>query len=87
MIEVTQGMRKRYRILLLASLVVAFIVPFGFAFSLDSAPIATQFVYGKMMPGGVAPPRLPWAMPDAAKLFGAGALLFGLAAMVRKETN
>ena len=87
MIEVTQGMRKRYRILLLASLVVAFIVPFGFAFSLDSAPIATQFVYSNMLPGAIAAPTFPWAMPDAAKLFGAGTLLFGLAAVVRKTTR
>ena len=77
-------MRKRYRVLLLAALVAALVVPVGFALSLDASPIATQFVHAAT----VTPPSLSWwTMPDAAKLFGVGTLLFGLAAFVRKTTN
>jgi hypothetical protein len=72
-------MRKRYRVLLLAALGAALVVPVGFALSLDSTPIATQFVHAG------TPAALPWwTMPDAAKLLGVGTLLFGLAAAVRK---
>jgi hypothetical protein len=78
-------MRKRYRVLLLAALVAAFVVPFGFALSVDT-PVATQLVYGGLLPGAVAPPAIPWTMPDAAKLLGVGTLLFGLAAAVRKTS-
>ena len=81
-------MRKRYRVLLLAALVAAFVVPVGFALSLDSAPVATQIVRA-----GVAPHVLPswsllpsWSMPDSAKLFVVGSVLFGLAAAVRKAS-
>lgn len=77
-------MRKRYRVLLLAALVAAFVVPVGFALSLDTAPIATQFISTAMFPGASPAPLVPRAMPDAAKLFGVGTLLFGLAAAVRK---
>ena len=78
-------MRKRYRVLLLAAL-TALVVPVGFALSLDSSPVATQLVYTGMLPGAVAAPALPWTMPDSAKLFGVGTLLFGLAAAVRKAS-
>ena len=80
-------MRKRYRVLLLAALVAALVVPFGFALSVDSAPVATV-VHAGLLPGAVPAPALPWTlpptMPDAAKLLGVGTLLFGLAAAVRK---
>ena len=78
-------MRKRYRVLFFA-LLAALVVPVGFALSLDSAPVATQFVHAAMLPGAVAPPALPWTwtVPDAAKLLGVGTMLFGLAAAVRK---
>lgn len=79
-------MRKRYRVLLFAALVAALGVPVGFALSLDSTPVATQFISTAMLPGAIPAPALPWAMPDAAKLFGVGTLLFGLAAAVRKTT-
>jgi hypothetical protein len=79
-------MRKRYRILLLAALVAALIVPVGFALSLDTAPLATQFVHSAMLPGAVPAPALPWTMPDAAKLLGVGTLLFGLAAAIRRTS-
>jgi hypothetical protein len=82
-------MRKRYRVLLLAALVAAFVVPVGFALSLDSAPVATQIV----LAGVVAPKVLPswsfvpsWSMPDSAKLLFVGTVLFGLAAAVRKTS-
>jgi hypothetical protein len=74
-------MRKRYRVLLLAALVAALVVPVGFALSLDSTPVATQFVHS----GVSMPVTLPsWSMPDAAKLFFVGTVLFGLAAAVRR---
>jgi hypothetical protein len=81
-------MRKRYRVLLLAALVAAFVVPVGFALSLDSVPVATQIVRA----GVVAPKVFPswslpsWSMPDSAKLLFVGTVLFGLAAAVRKTS-
>ena len=74
-------MRKRYRVLLLAALVAALVVPVGFALSLDSTPIATQFVHAGV---GTTASLQWWTMPDAAKLLGIGTLLFGLAAAVRR---
>ena len=78
-------MRKRYRVLLLAVLVAALVVPVGFALSVDSTPVATV-VHTGLLPSAVPAPALPWTMPvpDAAKLLGVGTLLFGLAAAVRK---
>ena len=77
-------MRKRYRVLMLAALVAALGVPVGFALSLEGAPVTTQFISTAMLPGAIPAPALPWTMPDSAKLFGVGAMLFGLAAAVRK---
>lgn len=85
-LEVLNGMRKRYRVLLLAALVAALVVPVGFALSLDTPPVATQFIHTGLVPGAVAPTAIPWTMPDAAKLLGVGTLLFGLAAAVRRTT-
>ena len=79
-------MRKRYRVLWLAALVAALVVPIGFALSLDTTPIATQFVHAAMLPGAVPAPFVAWTMPDAAKLFSVGALLLCLAAAVRKRS-
>lgn len=75
-------MRKRYRVLLLAALVAALVVPVGFALSLDSTSVATVVHSGVVMPSALP----SWAMPDAAKLFFVGSLLFGLAAVVRKAS-
>jgi hypothetical protein len=76
-------MRKRYRVLLFAALVAALVVPVGFALSLDATPVATQFAHS----GVSMPAALPsWSMPDAAKLFFVGTVLFGLAAAVRKAS-
>ena len=77
-------MRKRYRVLFLASFVGAFVVPVGFALSVDTAPVATQLLHPGLVPGAVAPPPIPRTMPDAARLFGLGTLLLGLAAAVKK---
>jgi hypothetical protein len=80
-------MRKRYRVLLLAALVAALIVPVGFALSLDSTPVATQLIYSGMLPGAVAAPAVPWTMPASAKLLIVGTMLFGLAAAVKNTTR
>jgi len=76
-------MRKRYRVLLLAALVAALVVPVGFALSIDSTPMTSRFAHPV-----VAAPRVlpPWSMTDAAKLFFVGTVLFGLAAAVRKAS-
>jgi hypothetical protein len=81
-------MRKRYRVLFIAALVAALVVPVGFALSIDSTPLATQLVvvHPGMLPGAVAAPTLPWTMPGSAKLLVVGTLLFGLAAAVRKTS-
>ena len=79
-------MRKRYRVLLLAALVAAFVVPVGFALSLDTTPVATQLIHTATGARRGPAPALPWTMPDAAKLLGVGTLLFGLAAAVKKTT-
>jgi hypothetical protein len=76
-------MRKRYRVLFLVSLVAALVVPVGFALSLDSNPATSDFVRSAVE----SPALLPsWSMPDAVKLFLVGAVLFGLAAVVRKAS-
>jgi hypothetical protein len=92
-------MRKRYRVLLLAAIVAAFIVPVGFALSLESsATTATYARYVAPAPVAhaavVAPALMPARqstarsstdpVPDGAKLFAVGTVLVGLAAAVRK---
>ena len=69
-----------------AALVIALIVPVGFALSLDSKPAVTLVSYSRARASETAAPGLPWSLPDAAKLLGVGTLLFGLAAAVRKTT-
>ena len=71
-------MRKRYRVLVLAALAAALVVPVGFALSLE-APLRVSA--GSEM---VARAPLFESVPDGAKLFVAGAALVGLAAFVRK---
>jgi len=66
-------------------MVGALVVPVGFALSLESVPVATQLVHPGLLPGATAPPALPGAMPDAAKLLGVGTLLIGLAAAVKRS--
>lgn len=70
-------MRKRYRVLILAALVAALVVPVGFALSLESpVPTRSSDVVTRQL-------FLP-ELPDTAKLFIVGSLLIGLAAFVRK---
>ena len=87
-LEVTPTvMRKRYRVPLLAALVAAFVVPVGFALSLDSTPVATQIVRVGVVSPKVFPSWSAWpSIPDSAKLFVVGTILFGLAAAVRKTS-
>jgi hypothetical protein len=94
-------MRKRIRILLLASLVAAIVVPVGFALSLPSSQRAVSATHGvvpiaQITQIGVsgaplvastsaAVTALP-PVPEGAKLLVIGTALFGLAA-VMKRTN
>jgi hypothetical protein len=81
-------MRKRFRVLLLAAVVAAFIVPVGFALSLDPAPHARTNAAGvvpvMLVAGNSSLSSLLGPIPDAAKLLLVGTTLFGLAAAVRK---
>lgn len=87
-------MRKRYRILLIAAVIAAVAVPLGFALSSESAPIAAPLIHTSVATAVITEPVLvaptPAAqsflqtVPDAAKLFGIGTALFGLAAALRK---
>jgi hypothetical protein len=93
-----QSMRKRYRVLLLAAIVAAFIVPVGFALSLESGAAAPRIRYGAPVPvthavvsapaliaaPPAAAPAIPNVIPDGAKLFVAGTVLVGLAAIFRR---
>jgi hypothetical protein len=93
-------MRKRYRVLLLAAIVAAFIVPVGFALSLESgaatpsvrysaaaAPAAHTLVSAPVVHSVYRPAPESSSdreMREGAKLFAVGAVLFGLAAVVRR---
>ena len=72
-------MRKRYRVLILAILVVALAVPVGFALSLEAPSTQARASSNTLLPA-----TLP-QLPDAAKLLLVGTTLFGLAAFVRKS--
>ena len=71
-------MRKRYRVLVLAALAAALVVPVGFALSLE-APVPVHAASDAIVGSGVID-----STPDGAKLLLVGATLFGLAAFVRK---
>ena len=91
-------MRKRYRVLILAALVAALVVPVGYALSIDSRPKPTHARYDMVPAANVhvvaAPVMMPHVanttpeilspMSDATKLLCIGTVLFGLAAAVRK---
>ena len=91
-------MRKRYRVLLLAAIVAALIVPVGFALSLESTPLAartrsTEAVAASTTTATMLPlvrtqaptvADLIKPVPDGAKLFFVGTFLFGLAAVLRR---
>ena len=95
-------MRKRYRVLLLAAIVAALIVPVGFALSLESDPGRTSSyphaanATAKSTPvstfvlmrtsnsrfGSILP-----TLPEGARLFFVGTVLFGLAAVMRRHNT
>ena len=91
--------RKRYRILVLAALVAAVIVPLGFALSLDSnsdvvaAPAvgsigivaASAKTYALTFPPAAQPSTSLPQMPDGLKLLFVGSALFGLASAIRRN--
>jgi hypothetical protein len=93
-------MRKRYRILLLAIIVAALVVPVGFALSLESpAAVKPPLSYAAVVPTAQAAsftattmvtvrsaePRSPSRpVADGTKLFLVGTILVGLAAAVRR---
>jgi hypothetical protein len=93
-------MRKRYRVLFLAALVAALVVPVGYALSIDTAQRSTRTRYTAVVPtaatsvaapmmmrrGQTIAPSLTMLSPatDAGKLLLIGTVLFGLAAAVRK---
>ena len=72
-------MRKRYRVLALAALAAALVVPVGFALSLE-APVPAHAASDS----AVVSVQIIESTPDGAKLLIVGAMLFGLAAFVRK---
>jgi hypothetical protein len=72
-------MRKRHRVLIFAMLVAAFVVPFGFARSLETrSPVSTSYT-------GVASETVLAPLPDGLRLTLVGTALFGLASAVRKK--
>ena len=92
-------MRKRFRVLLLAAIVAAAAVPFGFALSVQSVQSTTHSGSGLLATTSVAntagalvrpgdsssvPFLRPIPIPDSAALLFVGAVLFGVAAVVRK---
>jgi len=94
-------MRKRFRVLVLAAIVVTIVVPVGFALTVRPESLMTSTRAGESSSvGSFASFALPAAVlvttgdrdavldhvPDAARLFVMGAILFGLAAVVRKSS-
>jgi hypothetical protein len=92
-------MRKRIRILVLSLIVAAVIVPLGFALSLESKSAAVSASSSRVEPVSQlvyshAPivattttavvTSLP-AVPEGAKLFAIGTVLFALAAAMRRS--
>jgi hypothetical protein len=86
--------RKRFRVLLLAAVVAAFVVPVGFALSIESESVTPTYHAAAGITGAApiwlgnadGPVRaLLHPVPDAVKLILVGTTLFGLAAAVRKS--
>jgi len=85
------AMRKRYRVLILVAVVAAFIVPVGFALSLESpSPDAslssTALVTSAalLQPVSNAAALVLRPVPNGAWLLLVGTLLLGFAAFVRR---
>jgi hypothetical protein len=89
-------MRKRYRVLLCATLMAALSIPLWVALSFESAasiarrfdllvvPAAAAAVLTPVIGDAAAPSSIPQQRFDAARLVMIGTALFGLAAVVRK---
>jgi hypothetical protein len=93
-------MRKRYRVILLAAIVAALIVPVGFALSLESdlgttSPrphavnaTAQASAASTLVVARPSPSPLGSTLPDlpeGARLFFVGTALFGLATVMRRH--
>lgn len=92
-------LRKRHRILVLAALVAAIVVPLGFALTLEStsdvvaAPTggnvgivaASAKTYALALPAAAPPSRVFPQVPDGLKLLFVGSALFGLAGAIRRN--
>ena len=91
-------MRKRYRVFLLAAIVAAFLVPVGFALSLETESITPSLhtrppvaAHGAAVAAPVwigsrsltSPRELP--VPEGARLFVVGGIFLGLAAFIRRS--
>lgn len=92
--------RKRFRVLVLAAIVVTIVVPVGFALTVRPESLMTRAPVGESSAvGSFASVAVPARVlvttgdgdavldhvPDAARLFFMGAFLFGLASVVRKS--
>ena len=91
-------MRKRYRVLLLAAIVAAFLVPVGFALSLETESMtpslhtrAAVVAHGSAVAapvwirsGSLTSPR-ELSVPEGARLFVVGGIFLGLAAFMRRS--
>jgi len=84
-------MRKRYRVLILAAVVAAFIVPVGFALSLESpspdaslSSTALVTSVALLQPVSNAAALVLRPVSDGAWLLLVGTLLLGFAAVVRR---
>jgi hypothetical protein len=92
-------MRKKVRILLLAAIVAAVVVPVGFALSLESGSDISAPVHGVLPIAQVSTTTGPiiattsaavmaWPrVPEGAKLFAIGSVLFGLASAMRRSNK
>lgn len=89
-------LRKRYRVLLLAALVVVLTVPLGFALSVPSSPspspierrteaIAASVTMSRRMPvTSTTNPAASQQLLESIKLIAVGSLLMGCASIARK---
>ncbi len=92
-------MRKNRRVLILATIVAAVVVPVGFTLSLDSRVGAVAADRDDLPAAQVVMQRAPFlasttaavsglpAVPEGAKLLVIGGLLFGVAAAMRRTTG
>jgi hypothetical protein len=92
------AMRKRFRVLVLAAIIAAVVVPVGFALSREAdsvtvtphmqgaAVVASTIAVAPAVVGrdGSMPRSSIPSLPDGAKLLFVGTVLFGLAAAMRR---